>query len=482
MKRKLGKRNVRLFVLFSFLVLLVAALFGFGIWTAFSVDKNIYTVVSGTFTYDSDNSYVKLDSEGVLQQKWDKKYYLSVNSKEKAKNKVYTLGNDVVLYNENENSLKLYGANFRIDTNGTVTFNDKEVDIASNTSPMFFKLDDRKYLMISKQIITEKKEIDTKDYLIVEIDKSGNALLLNNELNVKTLSTVSLKTSGYEFDVANEKLIMPNSKKTIDLKKVSGSSNQYVEPTKETKTADTTVASGGGGGGGGGGTTSTETVTSSGSSAATGSAGSTIISSTTTNRLEDLNIIKTARINSVTAYTSYLDVFYAVNDPKNEYISVYLIVEGTDGYENKLILNKNNTRYRIRNLTPNTEYTVSFGYTYASSENSDILLEDTSNSFVIKTSKNQARIVVNKISGNQIYYTVYFDKSYAYEFATIVAYKNNIPIGRDTINVTQALSDSGYSSIIKCDSAFSNKVVLKFEDCKFDGEDVESDIQTTFIN
>ena len=201
MKRKLGKRNVRLFVLFSFLVLLVAALFGFGIWTAFSVDKNIYTVVSGTFTYDSDNSYVKLDSEGVLQQKWDKKYYLSVNSKEKAKNKVYTLGNDVVLYNENENSLKLYGANFRIDTNGTVTFNDKEVDIASNTSPMFFKLDDRKYLMISKQIITEKKEIDTKDYLIVEIDKSGNALLLNNELNVKTLSTVSLKTSGYEFAV-----------------------------------------------------------------------------------------------------------------------------------------------------------------------------------------------------------------------------------------------------------------------------------------
>lgn len=481
MRRKLGKRNIRLFVLFSFLVLLVSCLFGFGIWTSFSIDKNIYKVVVGSFTYDSENNYVKLDTDATLQQKWDKKYYLSVESKEKAKNKVYSLGNDVVLYNENEKSLKLYGANFRIDTNGTVTFNDKEEDIVSNTSPLFYKLDDRKYLMVSKQIVTEKKEIDTKDYLVVEIDKSGNALLLNNELNVKTLSTVVLKTTGYEFDVANEKLVIPNSKKTIDLKKVSGSSNQYVEPTKETTTtADTTIASGGGGGGGGGG--STETTVSSGSSAATGSAGSTIISSTTTNRLEDLNIIKTARINSVAAYTSYLDVFYTVNDPKNEYISVYLVVEGTDGYENKLVLNKDNTRYRIRNLTPNTEYTVSFGYTYASSENSDILLEDTSNSFVIKTSKNQAKIVVDKISGNKIYYTVTLDKSYAYEFANIVAYTNNVAIGRDNINVAQALTANGYSSVITCDSAFSNKVLLKLEDCKFDGEDVESDIQTTFIN
>ncbi|MDO4995878.1 MAG: hypothetical protein Q4E69_01740 [Bacilli bacterium] len=480
MKRKLGKRNVRLFVLFSFLVLLVSGLFIYGIWTSFTIDKNIYTVVSGSFTYDAENSYVKLESQGTLQQKWDKKYYLSVADKEKSKNKVYSLGNDVVLFNEKDTTLKLYGANFRIDTNGNVTFNDKEVDIVSNTSPLFYKLDDRKYLMVSKQIVTEKKEIDTKDYLVVEIDKSGNALLLNNELNVKTLSTVTLKTTGYEFDVANEKLLIPNSKKTIDLKKVSGSSNQYVEPTKETTTtADTNIASGGGGGGGGGGTTETTT---SGSSAATGSAGSSIISSTTTNRLEDLNIIKTARINSVAAYTSYLDVFYTVNDPKNEYISVYLTVEGTDGYENKLILNKDNTRYRIRNLTPNTEYTVSFGYTYASSENSDILLEDTSGSFIIKTSKNQAKITINKISANKIYYTVTLDQSYAYEFANIVAYTNNVPIGRDTINITQALTANGYSSVITCDSAFSNKVLLKLEDCKFDGEDVESDIQTTFIN
>lgn len=478
MKRKLGKRNVRLFVLFSFLVLLVACLFGYGIWTAFSIDKHIYQITTGSFTYDAENSYIKLEDNATLQQKWDKKYYLSVKSKENSKNKVYSLGNDVIIYNENSNDLKIYGTNFRIDTNGTVTFNDQELEVSRNSSPLFYKLEDRKYLIVSKEINTEKKEIDTEGYLIVEIDKSGNALLLNNELNVKTLSTLTLKTTAYDFDVANEKLLIPNSKKTIDLKKVSGSSNQYVEPTKEKNTSDNNISSGGGGGGGGGSYVGTTT----GSSAATGSAGSTIISNSTTNNSVELNIIKSARITSVASYTSYVDVFYTVNDPKGEYISVYIMIEGTDGYENKLILNKDNSRYRIRNLTPGTEYTISFGYSYASPENSDIILEDISNSFVVRTSKNQAKINVTKISGNKIFYTVTFDKSYAYEQANIVVYSDNTAIGRDSINVTEALSGNGYSGVVICDSPFGSKVVLKLEDCRFDGEDVISDIQTTFVS
>lgn len=479
MKRKLGKKNTRLFVLFSFLVILVACLFGYGIWMVFSIDKNIYQVKVNSFTYDSDNGYIKLDTDGTLQQKWDKKYYLSVKAKDKNKNKVYSLGNDVIIYNENDSNLKLYGVNFRIDTNGTVTFNDQELEIPKNSAPLFYKLDDRKYLLVSKEINTEKKEINTKGYLIVEIDKSGNSLLLNNELNVKTLSTIKLQTTGYEFDVANEKLLIPNSKKTIDLKKVSGSSNQYVEPEKENPLDNITLPSGGGGGGGG------SVGDPSGTGATTGSVGSTIInnnSSSDKNDATQLNIIKSAKITSVTSYTSYVDVFYNVNDPKGEYVSVYLLLEGVDGNETRLILNKDNTRYRIRGLTPGAEYTISFGYSYISSENSDIIIEDTSNTFVVRTRKNQTKINVTKISGNKIYYTVTFDDSYAYDEASIVAYNDSTAIGRDVINVTQALSGDGYSSVITCENAFGSKVTLKLEDCKFDGEAVISDIQTTFVS
>ncbi len=480
MKRKLGKKNIRLFVLFSFLVLGVVGIFGYGIYTAMSFDHNIYKVASGSFTYDADNSYVNLESEGELSQKWDKKYYLSV--KDKSKSKVIDLGNDVVIYHDNDMNLKLYGTNYRIATNGDVVFSDSELEVPRNTSPSIFKLADRRYLVVGKEIATEKKGIDTKGYLIVEIDKSGNALLLNNELNVKTLSTIVLKTSGFDFDVANEKLIL-NNKKTIDLKKVSGSSNQYVEPVKETKVEEDKNKdnnnNNNNNNNNGGGSNNTNLNAASG---ATGSAGSSIVNNTSVNDAVKLNIVKSAFISSVAAYTSYIDVYYNVNDPKNEYISVFLDVKGTDGYEDRIILNKDLTRNRLRNLTPNTEYSISFGYTYASQGNTDILLEDTSNSFVIRTSKNQTRLDITKISGNRIYYNVKFDPSYAFDFATVVVYSDNISIARGAIDVVTAVKGSGYDGYVDCDGEFGYEIVVRLEECKYDGEPVEVDIKSKFIN
>ena len=487
MKRKLGKKNIRLFVLFSFLVLLVIGLFGYGIYTAFSFDRNVYNVSTGTFTYDSENSYVKLDTTGNLQQKWNKKYYLSV--KEDNKTKVTDLGDDVILYNENEMFIKIYGTNFRIDMNGDVTYNDKELEVSKAASSLFYKLADRKYLIVSKSIYTDKKEINTEYYLVVEIDKSGNALLLNHELNVKTLNTITLKTAGYEFDVANEKLILPNSKKTIDLKKVSGSSNQYVEPKKEEKTtnnnSDNNTNNNNNNGvnnTGDGNVYAASGGNYSGAAAATGAAGTSIINNNTSNNTKDLNIIKTALVTSVTPYTSYIDVSYTVNDPKGEYISVFLDVTGNDGETNRITLNKDLTRYRIRNLQSNSEYSISFGYSYASKENSDVILEETANSFVIKTTKNQSRITITKISGRKIYYNVVFDSSYAFESAVAAIYSDNVLIGREDVNAKEAVRSGGYNGVIECDSDFGYEVVIRLEDCKYNGEDVKVDIQNKFIN
>ena len=498
MKRKLGKKNIRLFVLFSFLVLLVIGLFAYGIYTAFSYDKNVYSVSIGTFTYDKENSYVKLEDDGTLQQRWDKKFYLSSKA-ENGKNKVSNLGNDVVLYNEKDMFIKVYGTNYRIDTNGDVTYSDGELEVSKNSSSLFYKLDDRKYLIVAKSITTENKEINTDSYLIVEIDKSGNALLLNYELNVKTLSTIILNTSAYQFDVANEKLIIPNSKRTIDLKKVSGSSNQYVEPSKEEKT-DTDENKNNNNNNSNSNNNGDNYYNGgyngySGNGAASGSAASTIINNNTINNNtnnnsgsstnnNDLNIVKTAFITSVDTAASYIDVYYTVNDPKGEYISVFIDVAGTDGYENRIILNKDLTRNRIRNLTSNTEYSIKFGYSYSSKENSDVILEDTSNSFVVKTAKNKTALNITKINlaKKTIYYNITFDSSYAYDSAAVIVYSDGVVLGRDDVNVTAATRSGGYNGVIQCDSSFGYEVLLKLEDCKYDGEVVESNVQTKFIN
>ena len=225
MKRKLGKKNIRLFVLFSFLVLLVIILFGYFIYQALTYDKTLYKVAANSFMYDSDNNYVLLENDGELTQKWDKHYYLKVKDKKK------NMGNDVVVYNDNDFIIYIYGTNYQVKTNGDVIYSNTKVEASRNGSPTFYKLDDRKYLIIGSSIQTDNKEIKTKNYLIIEIDKSGHALLLNNELNIKTLNTLVLKTGVYDFDVANERLIV--NENIIDLKKISGSTNQYVEPVEE---------------------------------------------------------------------------------------------------------------------------------------------------------------------------------------------------------------------------------------------------------
>lgn len=221
MKRKLGKKNIRLFVLFSFLVLLVIILFGYFIYQALTYDKTLYKVAANSFMYDSDNNYVLLENDGELTQKWDKHYYLKVKDKKK------NMGNDVVVYNDNDFIIYIYGTNYQVKTNGDVIYSNTKVEASRNGSPTFYKLDDRKYLIVGSSIQTDNKEIKTKNYLIIEIDKSGHALLLNNELNIKTLNTLVLKTGVYDFDVANERLIV--NENIIDLKKISGSTNQYVD-------------------------------------------------------------------------------------------------------------------------------------------------------------------------------------------------------------------------------------------------------------
>ena len=196
----------------------------------------------------------------------------------------------------------------------------------------------------------------------MEIDKSGNALLMNHEINIKVLNTLKLVTSDFVFDVANERLLVGEDN-VIDLKKINGSTNQYVEPEMDDDKVDklnNPIT--------GSGEKKDDVANNSGSSSKKDSSGggSTLVASN--NKSEKLNIVKSANLTSIVGYTSYMDVHYSVNDPKNEYTTVYLLVQKVGSTEEplKIVLNKNATKYRVRNLIPSSEYRVSFGYTYPS--------------------------------------------------------------------------------------------------------------------
>lgn len=471
MVRKLGKKNTKLFVLFSFLTLLIIVLFSYAVYKTFSYDTTTYTISSGSFMYDEGNNYVLLDDEGTLKQKWDKNYYLSVNKKTKAIN----MSEDVVVYNDDDYKLYLYGEAFLIKNNGDVIYSKGKQEIARNGSPRIYKLADRKYLIIGTKIYTEKKEIDTKNYLIIEIDKSGNALLLNNELNIKTLSELILSTNEFSFDVANEKLI--TSKDSIDLKKINGSTNQYVATSGDTKknTADINNNNDS--------NASSSTFSSSSSIMYSGSVGGNVLGTVITSSSGSSSnsgttiINKSLNLTSVVGYTSYIDVLYNVNDPKGEYATVYLLVEGVN-YSNKINLSKNLTRYRIRDLNPNSFYTISLCYTYVDSLGT--LADDVSGVVKVKTSNNESKIVVTKVSSSKVYFTVYYDSSYAYDAANVSLYSDGIKLASVAVDKDQALSTRGYSSVIN--ASLGSTIDLKLDDCIYNGQSVASDVFTRFIN
>lgn len=104
------------------------------------------------------------------------------------------------------------------------------------TESKLYKIEDRKYLIVSEKISNENETINAENYLIVILDKSGNTQLINDKMDIKTINALVLKTDIFTFDVANERLIYEETK--IDLKKIIGSTNEYVEKEKPEGTGE----------------------------------------------------------------------------------------------------------------------------------------------------------------------------------------------------------------------------------------------------
>ncbi len=506
MKKFDNKKNIILFILFTIIIIILIVIFAYFINLAFSYDNKKYDIAVNSFMYDNENNYINTTDESTLSQKFNKHYYL--RTKIDNKMKLVDVGKDVVVYNKNDHQVDIYGTNYQVFTNGDVKYNNNKIENSKNTDCLFYKLDDRKYLIVAADIESlEDNNIKAKNYLIIQIDKSGNAILMNDEMNIRTLKTLILKTKKFNFDVARERLIVGKNKDDIedttnyiiDLKKIDGSTNTYKDPeenkeeeekAKEAKEEEnkeeqdetnnnttnninnqeqnTTNI------------TNNQTI----NNAINNSAGSSDNSKKKSSKsVEDVinNISKSINLVSVTPYTSYIDVIYRVTDPLNEYLSVYLLVKGDNDYNDKIALSKNASTYRIRNLQPDSSYEISLCYTINSTTSAGIILDEIANTIGTHTSKINSRITINKIRGTRIYFTVYYDKAYAFDSANVVVYSNSVNVGTAAVNTNDAITSNGFDSYIDLES-LDSIIELKLEDCKYQGELVDTNISAKFLN
>jgi len=488
MKQNKSKNKIT-FIIFIISVILIIVLFTLVITKELKKEKATYEISSSSLVYDENYNNIEIKENGTITKKWNNKYYLETE------NQTYTLGQFTVAYNPNDYRMYIYGDCYKVYKNGETEKLTKENEIIRTGEETFYKISDRKYLIVSSNIKDKTNSLNTKDYLIVELDKIGNATLMNNEINIKTINEMILECGKFDFDIANEKLIF--EKNTIDLKKIGGSTNNYVKketPQKETETEPQEVKQ------------LTEkdlkkleseiaSKIKDNNSAINNRFGNTAdtmattitditatVNTVTDQVISQKNYYKTVKLLSIASGVNYLDVNYYISDPKNEYEQVFLKVEDSKGNINTYNIDKGNTTYKIIDLVPNQEYTVSLCYNYSMlSELGTIQKEEVADVIKYKTHNPDYKLSITKITRNKIYFKFQADPTYTIESGIIALYVDGQKIGEREINVSESIRENGFTSFIEYQDS-GNIVVLKLENPIYNEEITDLDVQAKFIN
>ena len=462
MRREYNLKNKINFIVIGVLSVLIIIIFSLFIVKFISIKKIEYSLDKGIIIFDVDKNRVSIDKNTIMRLKWNGNYYLDYSDNE------VILGRRVIAYNEFTKTVDLYGKFYEINDNGKVNITKDVNSINTQGDSKFYKLEDRKYLLIDRVIKSSDGAMDTSNYLIVELDKQGNALLLNNEVHYKTLSESIINTSSYSFDVANE--ILKFGDNVIDLKEIIGSSNLYKpndNPDDEGSGNDNNMGGNpgislGGNAGNGGTATGDNGVVNNGED------GEDVI--------DDIVVKnKKTSILSVNPSVDSISVDYLVYDPNDEYKTIYVEVRDGDSI-NTVYLSKSNTNVILNDLKINTKYNLKFMYSYL--DDTGKIVVDSFNEINVSTSYPSYQISLVKLSkvSNELSYRVSIDSRYIIDKINVSLIIDDEIIDSKSVNVgvnngvnPKNVTDSfilpninkGSVVVIKLDSVSSNGVVIK---------------------
>lgn len=426
-------KNKVLFAVFILIILLIVFILVLSVYNT-KENKNVeeYKISLNNAIYDKEFSYIFLKNDAVLKREWDGNYYLYENSNSKK----YELGTEPVLYDKSKNQVTLYGTVYQIYENGETVQKTEKTVINDLSNFQFFKLSDRKYLVVGNNIKSEN--FSTVNYLIVSIDKAGNATLLNNDVNIKTINPLILSVDDIMFDIANEKLII--EEKEVDLKKINGSTNEYVEKEEEEKPSNNN----------GGTSNNNSNNQNSNNNSNNTSSNSQIynqiisqiinISGLVSSNTNKTNLYKNISLRSISVGASYLDVTYSIIDPQDKYLSVFLALEDENENISFYHLNKDSTGYRISGLSPNKQYKLSMNYIV--SGNSSSVVAD---SIVALTSTDPTSVRITQLSKSTLSYKIKMYNEYEFLSGNVVLTncEDSGYLGIRDLNVANALSNAG---------------------------------------
>ncbi|MCR4722085.1 MAG: hypothetical protein K5655_10200 [Lachnospiraceae bacterium] len=220
--RKLDKKSMFSFYAFAIAIIAIAAIVVVMMTMGMSKKDDPYVINSSSVVYDSENRAITVTEDSVIEKKWDGKYYLKTPEGEG-----YCLGESVVAYESDSGAVRAYGGGYEVTKDEGVKSLEGVTDITDFSTPGFYKLRDRQYLLVGPSISTEDKVIDTTKFLFVNLDTAGNALLFNDDVSVKTTTPSKILIGEYEFDIAKEVLTL--GEKRVNTASIMGTTSTYNE-------------------------------------------------------------------------------------------------------------------------------------------------------------------------------------------------------------------------------------------------------------
>ncbi len=494
--RKLDKRAIISFNLFGLLVLMLAGLFTLVVVRVAALSGSTYTVAADSIVYDKNNFPITTTVEGKITKTWDGNYHLKL-----AEQGEYNLGKSTAAFEMNNTKLKIFGNGYQVFHDGSVNSITEETQITDFGVTSFYKLADRKYLITGPSIKSNDGLLQAGNFLFVIINRAGNAQLMNDHVNMKTVDPMVLLNGDIGFDIANEKLIL--DQKTIDLTKIFGSTNQYSllaeEKKEEENMVDELVIRGGKGGKGGmggiggiggvgglgglggkGGKGGIGGAGGDGGAGGAGGAGGVGIAGG--GNSADFDFRKTLSLRGIMTRVNSLSVEYAVIDPAGTFSMVFLeaapTVYTTDSNKEDQIVrvqvNVDDSKATIYGLNPGTSYTVSLGYrTYESEE--DYVVDVVK----VQTADIATRIRVDRLMCDKVAFNLKLDSDYVIDSGRIVLLADGTEVDTVEIDVAAAISSEGWSSTLGYSSATT--LELRLEDIEYDGEPISLENATVTI-
>lgn len=481
--RKMSKKNKISFNIFGFVIVLTIGLLSFVSMQVFAIENEDYALKRNSTVFDYEMNAVQVPSDGTIKKKWTGDYYAQINDIGE-----YNLGSHSVVFESGNRSMMILGDGYQVFTDGTVLPIEKKTDINDLNEVKFYKLTDRKYLLIGSQISSKDEVIGTSKYLEITMDKSGNALLSNDEINYKTVKPIVLTCGNAEFDIANEKLIY--QEEIVDLKKINGSTNEYVVPVDEQKSDDPNPpssivngdATGGGGGGTGGSSTTGDNnqTGNSGNDVTDGSSGSNTNNDKnngTTNKPNNLE--RSISIRGTSTSVNSITVDYQIVDVENKFVATYLILEDLQNdATTRYGVNKADSSITLRGLAASSQYKVYLHYEMYMLDKDKVntLTENTAGVVKVRTKNIQSTVNIDRISSTKLNFTVTTDSQYILDSASLVLYVDGIKKETKNIDIAKSI-DNGWTGSFAIDGGSVFKLVI--EGAMFNGDPITLNAQCT---